>query len=121
MKHATKARSVTADNVRAEMARRRVTQSQLAEALGIGQPAVSGKLKGRSPFDIDELATISEFLHVPLAALIGIDDPFPQPAATGTQQRNRTHGTATRLRSDVRPITGEYWDKWYGYPLRAAA
>ena len=120
MKHPTKARSITADNVRAEMARRRVTQAQLAAVLDIGQPEVSGKLKGRSPFDIDELATISEYLHVPLAVLIGVSDPFHQPAATGAPQRNRTRSTATRGTSSVQPITSEYGDTRHRY-LRAVA
>lgn len=94
MKQQTQLRRTTANNVRAEMARRGVTQSQVASVLGIGQSAVSGKLIGRSPFDIDEIALIAEWLNVPVFALIA-DEPVPFPRG---------------MKGDVRTITREYAD-----------
>ena len=53
------------DNVRAEMARHRITQTELAQALELSQSAVSRRLKGESEW------TASEVMR--LAQLFGID------------------------------------------------
>ena len=124
MRNATAAppiRHTVASTVRAELARAGVSQSAAARWIGVTQPAMSARLHARVPFTVDELYAIAEGLELPIETLLGEQPDFRVPAATGAPQRNRTHGTATRLRSDVRPITDEYWDKWYGYPLRAAA
>lgn len=57
-------REVAAGNVRAEMARRRITQEMLAPILGISQPALSRRLRGQLPFDLDELEALARFLDV---------------------------------------------------------
>lgn len=57
-------------NVRAEMARRRVTQAQLAEALGKTQQAVSARLNGRVAFDVNELHTVAEVLDIDVTDLL---------------------------------------------------
>lgn len=59
-----------AANVRAEMARRSVTQSDLALTMGRSQHFVSRRLLGKVPFDIDELDQIASQLGVDLADLI---------------------------------------------------
>ena len=56
-------------NVRAEMARKGLTQATLARHLGLSQAAVSARIKGRTPFDINELVIVATVLDVPLAAL----------------------------------------------------
>jgi transcriptional regulator with XRE-family HTH domain len=60
-----------ANEVRAAMSRRRMSQMQLAEALGRSQAFVSRRLTGEIAFDINELATIAEALDVPITALLG--------------------------------------------------
>jgi hypothetical protein len=79
---------VAASNVRAEMARSwpRVTQRDIGEALGIAHSAVSHRLTGRTPFDINELAVIAGLLGVDLSVLVdGVSsdssDPSPPAAA----------------------------------------
>ena len=62
--------ATTGVNVRAEMARRGVTQMTLARKIGLSQAAVSARLKGKTPFDINELVQIAVALDVPLDALI---------------------------------------------------
>jgi transcriptional regulator with XRE-family HTH domain len=57
-------------NVRAEMARRSVTQTTLAAALGISQAQVSKRLAGAVAFDVNELRAVADFLGVPLPLLI---------------------------------------------------
>ena len=60
----------TGANVKAEMARRGVTQTVLAEMTGIPQSALSKRLRGRIAFNVNELAGISAALGVPLADLL---------------------------------------------------
>lgn len=59
--------------VRAEMARRRVTQGQLAAHLGLSQVAVSRRVLGQTPFDVDELFAAAEFLNVPVTVLLATE------------------------------------------------
>lgn len=63
----------TGRNVRAEMARAGITQADLAAALRVSQAAVSARLLGKTPFDINELSTIAATLGVQLDVLL------PQP------------------------------------------
>jgi len=62
---------VVAATVRAEAARTKTSQAQLAELLGVSQAAVSRRLSGATPFELDELPPVAELLGVPVAALIG--------------------------------------------------
>ncbi|MEJ9080734.1 helix-turn-helix transcriptional regulator [Gordonia malaquae] len=58
-------------NVRAEMARLRVSQQKMGAALGWSQDYISRRLTGSVAFTIDELAAVAEYLGVPLSALLG--------------------------------------------------
>lgn len=62
---------VVGGEIRAWMGRRRVNQSQLAQALGMTQSAVSKRLNGHIAFDIKELDRIAEFLGIEVAELFG--------------------------------------------------
>lgn len=64
-----------AAEVRAELARRKVSQTQIAMLLGISQAGVSRRLLGQTPMDVNEIAAIAEFLDIPVAAL------FPERVA----------------------------------------
>jgi transcriptional regulator with XRE-family HTH domain len=70
MSNATVTQRIAA-TVRAEAARRQITQAHMAEKLGRSQTFVSRRLLGRVPFSIDELDQLAEILAVPLAELIG--------------------------------------------------
>lgn len=65
--------SIVAANIRAEMARQKVSQAALAERLGISQAAVSRRLAERSPFELDEVETCASVLNVPVARLMRED------------------------------------------------
>ena len=52
----------TAAAVRAEMARRRVRQQDLADALGISQQAMSNRLSGITPLSANEIQIIADTL-----------------------------------------------------------
>lgn len=60
------------DEVRAAMARRRVSQAALGKHLELSQAAVSRRLLGEIPFDISELTAIASFLGVPLETLVSV-------------------------------------------------
>lgn len=60
-----------ADNVRAEMARRQMTQVSLAETLGYNPKRLARRLNGSISFSIDELLVIAAVLHCRLSALVG--------------------------------------------------
>lgn len=57
-------------NVRAELARRRKRQEDLAELLGLTRQAVSQRLLGRVDFRIAELQAIADYLEVPIGTLV---------------------------------------------------
>jgi transcriptional regulator with XRE-family HTH domain len=59
-----------AGEVRAVLARRQISGKQLASQLGMSQFAISRRLRGETPFSIDELAASAEFLGVPLTELL---------------------------------------------------
>lgn len=58
------------EKVHTVMWKKRVTQIELAERLGIGQPALSRKLRGARPWTIDELLDVGRILDVPLSDLL---------------------------------------------------
>jgi len=61
---------LTGANIRAEMARRKVSQTTIANHLGLSQTSVSARLAGRVTFDINEIHAIAALLGVPITALI---------------------------------------------------
>lgn len=78
----TTASEATGANVRAEMARRGLSQTALAGHLGLSQTAVSARLRGRTPFDIDELVLIAGVLGLRLEELLaGVADPAASAAS----------------------------------------
>jgi transcriptional regulator with XRE-family HTH domain len=69
----------TADNVRAELARRGITGADLARRLGWSNAAVSRRLQGAAPLTIEHLTAIAVEIEVPLSSLVADD-----PAVTGS-------------------------------------
>jgi transcriptional regulator with XRE-family HTH domain len=59
-----------AANVRAEMARQRVTQQDLIERTGWSQPRISRRLTGAVAFDVAELAIVARALGKAPAELL---------------------------------------------------
>ena len=56
--------------VRAWMARRDVKQAALAKALGMTQPSLSMRLRGRTRWTIQDLVIVSKTLDVPVSVLL---------------------------------------------------
>ena len=57
-------------NIRAEVARRRLSQSAIAAALGVSQQSVSKRLNGHVPLTVDELGIIAGLLDITPADLL---------------------------------------------------
>lgn len=60
-----------AANVRAEVARRQIRQTAIAEHLELDQRAVSRRLLGQVEFSASEIKSLADLLQVPIAALYG--------------------------------------------------
>lgn len=61
-------------NVRAEMARNGITQTDLAQHLHMAQSAVSRRLKGEVPFNVNELVDVARVVRTPIARfVVGIE------------------------------------------------
>ena len=66
-------REAIADAVRAEMARGRRTQRELAAVLGLDQASVSLRLRGERSFKAEELAATAGFLQVSVESLLSAE------------------------------------------------
>lgn len=56
--------------IRVELARKDKKRADLARALGISQQAMSRRMSGEVPFNVQELASAAEFLGVPVTVLL---------------------------------------------------
>jgi transcriptional regulator with XRE-family HTH domain len=61
--------AVVGANIRQAMGARGVTQMALADHLQKSQAAVSARVRGLTPVDVDELASIAKYLDVSIASL----------------------------------------------------
>lgn len=61
----------TASAVRAELARRKISGRQLAEALDWSVSATWRRLNGTTPFRVDQLTAVADHLGVPVTAFLG--------------------------------------------------
>lgn len=59
-----------AANVRAELARKRISQTEVAARLGVSRQNVAQRLSGRVDFRVGELVAIAGLLDIPVAALL---------------------------------------------------
>lgn len=65
--------AATGLNVRAVMARTGLSQTTLATALGLSQASVSARLRGVTPWSVDELVDTARVLDVHPHALLDVD------------------------------------------------
>ncbi|WP_460850748.1 helix-turn-helix domain-containing protein [Nocardioides montaniterrae] len=63
----------TADAVRAELARKRRTQAELAAALDMTPTSLGKRLSGKVDFTIPEIVAASVYLGVPISTFIPPD------------------------------------------------
>ncbi len=75
-------RAAVSAEIRALMGRYRVTQTQLAQVLGMSQSSLSARLSGSVPWDVDDLDKIAEHFKVEVIALFGSEFPLRRKWAT---------------------------------------
>lgn len=80
------------------MARARMTQTDLADVLGLTQSAVSKRLRAKIAFSVDELEKVSDALGVHPASLLGGRGDSPQPPPTNTDWFDREFDTLSHAR-----------------------
>ena len=71
--HDTDVNVLVGELVHQHMWRGKITQTQVAQALGVGQPAIARKLRGERPFTIDELLSVADYLDLPVTELLPND------------------------------------------------
>lgn len=63
-----------AANVRAELARAGISQSTIADSLGITKSGVSRRMQGRISFRVSELCAIADLIGIPVHVLLAKDN-----------------------------------------------
>lgn len=66
-------REQVAEEVRALMARRRISGVELGRRLGKSQAFISRRLVGTTPFDVDDLEALAQIFGVPVTSLFGLN------------------------------------------------
>lgn len=95
-----------ADEVRANMARARMTQTDLAGVLGLTQSAVSKRLRGKIAFSVDELEMVADALGVHPAVLLGgIGSNNPSPTGPFTGAYLAESNTRSRRKVVILPVS----------------
>lgn len=59
--------------IRAEIARRKISQSRLARDLGMSRTALSRRMNGDLPLTLDTIEAIADLLDIPAMKLLGND------------------------------------------------
>ncbi|WP_418001206.1 helix-turn-helix transcriptional regulator [Micrococcus lacusdianchii] len=99
-----------ASEIRAWLARRKLTQGDLARHLGIARSAVSVRMSGARDFTLVELMEIAEWLDVTLADLLGPDilqvrrSPHTDLVGAGASRISRAPTELLRLDSNQQPF-----------------
>jgi transcriptional regulator with XRE-family HTH domain len=106
MSRKSKPKGDVARNVRAELARRNVTQTDLARLLGLSNQAMSRRIVGEVGFRDQELIKIAKLLGVDVASLFGGGgQPQPQHAQPVDQvARARRHKQASEAAELMRKL-----------------
>lgn len=74
----TEEREAIAGQIRAEMARKRVTRAEMARRIGVSRTALADRLDGAKAFDTDLLVRIAQVLD------LRVIDLFPEIPTTST-------------------------------------
>jgi transcriptional regulator with XRE-family HTH domain len=64
-----KATEAVAGEIRAELARQRLTQAWLADEIGVDRSVMSRKLGGRSSLTVEDAVRAAEVLDIPIVRL----------------------------------------------------
>lgn len=70
-----------AAEIRGELARRLISQREVAVALGVAPMYLSRRMRGETAFDIEEIAAIAQLLDCPIADLLPAPGSYGDPVA----------------------------------------
>lgn len=73
--------------VRMLVAARRQRQEDLAAVLGVTQPSVSAKMRGRARWSVDDLDKLAEHFDVPLHDLLSPPTAYLRPTGSSVTHR----------------------------------
>ena len=88
-----------AAEVRATAARSQVTGVDIAKALNLSQMAVSRRLRGETPFDVEELAAVCQLLSISVESVLPkmhqVMDPVAQVQARREAEKQKPRNVRT--------------------------
>jgi len=96
----TRHQAVAAE-VRAQLARRRVSGRQAAFALGWKQPYIARRLSGEIPFDVNDLIALADLLRLPVTEFFEIRGGHDTGVANLFPSTIRPSTTLTRAHKDL--------------------
>ncbi|MGH2866781.1 MAG: helix-turn-helix domain-containing protein [Solirubrobacteraceae bacterium] len=108
-----------ASEVRANLARRRISASRAAKELGWSQPYLSRRLNGRAPFDVIDLERLAELLDIEVIDFFAF--PMLSSSPSGTRRvgvTNLTYSSPHRLTTS---LTSRCVTTCIDTPIRLAA
>ena len=74
-------------NISAEISRKDMTQTAVAELMELPANALSGRMRGKIPFRIHELMFLAVILDVPLMTLLkGVEEAFRESLSSEGEQ-----------------------------------
>lgn len=88
-----------AAEVRAVLARKQMSQRQLATALGVTQPVIWRRMRGEVPFTGEELQRIASVLDVSISSFFG--ETSPTTGSVQTPAEATPHASAGSTTSDA--------------------
>lgn len=61
---------LASSNIRAELARRNISASQAAGAIGVSKQVFSNRMTGKKPFNIEELEKLANYMGIQVFDLL---------------------------------------------------
>ena len=83
---------IVAENIRIESARRGYSQSSLARAIEMSQPAINQRWRGVTRWQLDELDSLARLFGVSVAYLVSDNAPVPTVVVPPTGLEPATSG-----------------------------
>jgi len=102
----TPLREVVASELRAILARKRISAAELARRVGWSQSYMARRVDGRAAMDVDDLEAVAKALDVPVRALLPNEPALNSPNNSGVPREAIHRTTLPRHAIDVRSHGG---------------
>lgn len=84
--HGNEMSQIVADNLAAELARKRISGRDAAMRLGLSQPYVARRVSGATPLDVNDLFMFAGFLGIDPSVLLKGENPHQSPDGDATRR-----------------------------------